>query len=96
MTTQIQINGRTYNVTDCTKCTGTGRHYDITCADKINAGPFANQCPTCSGRGTVHTYVPTADQAAYRARTVADARQAFTANTSPEYVAAAIADIYGD
>jgi hypothetical protein len=38
----------------CPKCNGTGEHFDITNADKANAGPLANQCPRCLGRKVVN------------------------------------------
>ena len=40
-------------VSTCTKCDGSGVFFDITNADRVNAGPLANQCAACRGRGVI-------------------------------------------
>jgi hypothetical protein len=38
---------------DCERCDGTGRSFDPTNMDRVNVGPFAGQCPCCTGKGKV-------------------------------------------
>lgn len=45
------VNGLPMVRETCDLCQGAGEHFDITSADKVNAGPFANRCPRCSGAG---------------------------------------------
>lgn len=41
------------NAAMCTKCNGTGEFFDITNADRANAGPLAKQCSSCRGRKVI-------------------------------------------
>lgn len=35
----------------CDRCDGTGRSFDPTDMDRVNAGPFAGRCSPCLGAG---------------------------------------------
>ncbi|NUT90916.1 MAG: hypothetical protein HOY78_02685 [Saccharothrix sp.] len=35
----------------CDRCEGTGRRFDPTSMDRVDAGPFAGQCSPCLGAG---------------------------------------------
>ena len=40
-------------IVKCDLCDGTGRRFDPTCQDKINAGPNVGQCSQCRGTGSI-------------------------------------------
>lgn len=42
---------QTQTLAKCFDCNGSGKSYDPTCADKVFAGPFADQCASCAGKG---------------------------------------------
>jgi len=37
----------------CARCSGTGRVFDATNMDRVNAGPFDGRCEPCRGAGKV-------------------------------------------
>jgi DnaJ-class molecular chaperone len=42
-----------YVTSECTRCGGTGERFDATCADRIDAGPYAGRCSACRGTGVI-------------------------------------------
>lgn len=52
----IRIGRESYVRRECKRCSATGRVFDSTEQDKVNVGPFAGRCSTCSGLGyTLHS-----------------------------------------
>jgi DnaJ-class molecular chaperone len=48
-----------YDTGECDRCSGTGRRYDATMADKVcAAGDASVQCSTCRGTGVLSTLRP--------------------------------------
>lgn len=56
-----------YWMSPCTFCAGSGKRFDPTNMDRVNAGPATGECWTCGGTGEVAKLAhrqPTADELA--------------------------------
>jgi len=81
------IAGKTYSARPCGSCGGTGRTYDSTNADKVNAGPFAGRCSCRTGE--VLTCMPDAGIAeglAHEINNAIIARQNTIVGEMPEWM----------
>lgn len=67
---QIEIAGKTYTVTPCFFCSGTGASFDSTNQDNATGSSAFVKCSHCGGRGECYRltrlaqapFVPRADQ----------------------------------